>query len=503
MRTAGILLPVSSLPSDFGIGSFSKEAYEFIDFLHNAAQGAWQVLPMNPTGYSNSPYQPISAFAGNPYFISLEELINQGLLNRDEVNNAFYGELDDCVDYSAVYQTHPRLLKLAASRFFEQGEQNKSKYTAFVKKAVYWLHDYAMFMALKDLHNQAPWTQWEEGYKKRDPKKMEQAEIELQEQIVYYYFEQFIFRRQWTTLKEYAHSKQVKLIGDMPFYIAEDSADCWAHPEIFNLDQNGKPLTVDGCPPDALCAYGQKWGNPTYNWENQKKDGYAWWMMRFKQMMNLYDMIRVDHFGGFAECYAIPYNQESAENGAMSTGPGMDFVEKVKEICSSQQIIAEDLGRMTKAKETLMKDSGFYGMHVLQYAFNNVESIHLTHFHTKNSVVYTGTHDNTTTRSYLEEMSHDEREYARRYIRSINTDYGQFTWDFIAEAYRSTADFCIIPLQDYLVLDKNSRINDPAKSDINWRWRLKKDTLSEALAISINHLSGTYGRYPRETATKV
>lgn len=498
MRTAGILLPVSSLPSGYGIGSISKEAYEFIDFLHRSGQGAWQVLPIGPTGFSNSPYQPLSAFAGNPYFISLEELVGQGFLNRDEVNASLYGDNPERIDYGAVYRSHPALLKLASTRFFEQGEQRKSEYTSFVKKAVSWLPDYAMFMALKDLHNGEPWTKWEEGYKKRVPEVMEKAEIELQEQIVSYYFEQYIFRQQWKKLYDYAHEKKIRLIGDVPFYIAEDSADCWAHPELFDLDENGKPVTVDGCPPDAQCASGQRWGNPTYNWKKQKEDDYAWWGTRIKHVLTFFDVIRIDHFGGFAEYYQIPYDAENAENGVMKNGPGMDFVQWLMEMCRPEQIIAEDLGRMTAAKEKLMKDSGFAGMHVLQYAFNNINSAHLTHRHTKNSAVYTGTHDNTTLRAYIESMTHEEREYARNYVGSVNTDYGQFTWDLIREAYRSVADLCIVPLQDYLVLGADTRINNPADNNANWCWRLREGSLSEALSSSIRNLAGTYGRVPRE-----
>ena len=498
MRTAGILFPVSSLPSAFGIGSFSKEAFEFIDFLHSAGQGAWQMLPIGPTGFSNSPYQPLSAFAGNPYFISLEDLIGQGLLNRDEVDAAFYGDNPENIDYGAVYRSHPALLKLASTRFFEQGEQRKTEYTAFVKKAVSWLPDYAMFMAFKDLHNGEPWTKWDEGYQKRIPDVMEKAEIEMQDSIVYYYFEQFIFRQQWKKLYEYAHQKNIRLIGDLPFYIAEDSVDCWAHPELFDLDEKGKPLSVDGCPPDSWCGCGQRWGNPTYNWEKQKEDRYAWWSARIKQSFALFDVLRIDHFGGFAEYYQIPYDLQDAKQGVMKVGPGMDFVQWLMELCNSEQIIAEDLGRMTPLKEKLMKDSGFAGMQVLQYAFNNIDSIHLTHHHTKNSVVYTGTHDNTTLRAYIEEMTNEEREYARQYTGSVNTDYGQFTWDLIREAYRSVADTCIVPLQDYLVLGADSRINNPADCRSNWCWRLGAGVLSEALCASIRSLAGTYGRVPQE-----
>ena len=496
MRTAGILFPISSLSSGFGIGSFSREAYTFVDFLHDAGQGAWQVLPIGPTGYMDSPYQPVCAFAGNPYFISLEDLVEEGYLTWDEVNAYGYGDNPERVDYGAVYASRPKLLKAASDRFFEQGGRQLTEYTTFVKKSAAWLPDYAMYMALKDLHNGKSWQEWDEPYRTRDTDAIAKAEVSLEDHIVYYYFEQFMFEQQWQKLRAYANEKNIRIIGDVPFYMALDSVDVWANPSCFKLGPDLKPLSIAGCPPDAFSQTGQLWGNPLYDWDALKKDDYEWWLRRVRRNLVWFDALRIDHFHGFAEYYEIPADEKTAENGIMMRGPGMDFISRLLDICDHDQIIAEDLGTRTAVNEKLLTDSGIAGMKVLQYGFTSWESIYLTHRHEQNCVVYTGTHDNIPVRAWVEQISHGEREFARGYLNSINTDYGQFTWDFIREAYRSVADLCIIPIQDYLVLGADTRINDPGKSEGNWTWRIRPGSLSEALQSSIRRLSELYGRVP-------
>ncbi|MBR0091185.1 MAG: 4-alpha-glucanotransferase [Lachnospiraceae bacterium] len=496
-RTAGILLPVFALPSKCGIGSFSKEAYAFVDFLEKAGQGAWQVLPLGPTAYGNSPYQPVSAFAGNPFFISLEDLEEEGYLTKDEIEGEFFGNDQDRVDYGAVHYALPKLLKIACGRFFEQGMQRQGEYTAFVKKAAAWLPDYAMYMALKETHEGKSWDTWEDSFRVRNEEAIGKAELSLQDTIVYYYFEQFMFHKQWNALKTYANKKRVKIIGDVPFYVAYDSADVWAHPEVFKLDADFKPICVAGCPPDAFSPRGQRWGNPIYDWKYLKQGDYDWWMQRLKRNFELFDVLRIDHFHGFAEYYEIPASDETAENGIMIKGPGMDLVERIVRTYGKDAVIAENLGNQTPINEKLLAESGFAGMNVLQYAFTSWDSCYLTHRHEKNSVVYTGTHDNTPVRAWVEEIGNDDRDFARAYIGSVHTDYGQFTWDFIREAYRSVANLSIVPLQDYMVFGADTRINFPGRTGDNWVFRLRPGSLSEALCMSIRRLSEVYGRVPR------
>ena len=496
MRTAGILLPVSSLASRFGIGCFSREAYEFIDFLYNAGQGAWQVLPIGPTGFKDSPYQPVSAFAGNPYFISIEDLVEEGLLTWDEVNDRFYGDNAERIDYGAIYASRPKLLRIASDRFFEHGEQQSREYTTFVKKSAAWLPDYAMYMALKELHGGKSWQEWDDPYRTRDPEAIAKAEITLQENIVYYYFEQFQFDKQRLKLRDYANRKNIRIIGDVPFYMAMDSVDTWSNPEVFKLNKDLTPKAISGCPPDAFSPTGQLWGNPLYDWDALKSDGYSWWLRRIRRNLVWFDTLRIDHFHGFSEYYEIPADEKTAVNGIMMRGPGMDFIAHVHDLCDTDQIIAEDLGTRSAANVKLMQESGFAGMKVLQYGFTSWDSVYLTHRHEQNSVVYTGTHDNIPVRAWVERISNGEREFARAYLNSVNTDYGQFTWDFIREAYRSVADLCIVPIQDYLVLGSDTRINDPGRGDGNWIWRIRPGSLSDALCFSIRRLSETYGRVP-------
>lgn len=540
MRESGILFPIFSVPSKFGIGSFSKEAYEFADFLEKSGQGFWQILPIGPTGFGDSPYQNVSAFAGNPYFISLETLIEDGLLTWDEVNTYNFGSDETKVDYGAIYESRREILKKAYDRFADKLEASKKDKTitagsaipsgikmpedtsadekkaqkepkeeslaeefgAFLEMEKYWLEDYALFMALKEKAGGASWLDWEDDIRKRKPAAIDAAKKELADDMGLYYFEQFEFDRQWRALRAYANAKNIKIIGDIPFYVAMDSSDTWSHPEVFQMDKNLKPTVVAGCPPDAFSPTGQLWGNPIYDWDAEKKRDYDWWLRRMYRTYAFYDVIRIDHFHGFCDYYAIPYGDETAEKGKLKKGPGIDLFNTLKAKVDNLRIIAEDLGNNTPENEKLLADTGFPGMKVLQYGFTSWDSYYVNHRHINNCVVYTGTHDNTPTRAWCEEISEGELNFTRRYINSMNTDFGGLTWDLIREAYRSVADLCIIPLQDYLCFGREARINTPGAPDGNWQWRLRPNFLSQELASSIRGLAEVYSRIPKEPEDK-
>ena len=497
MRESGILLPVFSLPSKFGIGSFSREAYEFVDFLHGAAQGFWQILPVGPTGYGNSPYQPFSAFAGNPYFISLETLIEEGLLTWDECNSVDFGKDETKVDYGAMYANRDALLRKAYERFIESGKETEElkKFTGREKE---WLKDYALFTSIKKKMNGAPWYEWEDDLKKRNAAALKKMEKELKDDIDFVYFQQYEFDRQWHKLRKYANDRNVKIIGDLPFYVSLDSVDCWSNPDVFLMDKDLNPKVVAGCAPDAFSRTGQLWGNPIYDWKALDKSGYKWWVKRIKRNYDFYDVIRIDHFHGFCEYYAVPYGDKTAENGKLCKGPGMSLFNALKAEIGDLRIIAEDLGTNTPENEALIRESGFPGMKVLQYGFTSWDSYYVNHRHLNNCVVYTGTHDNTPTRAWVEEINEGERDFCRRYINSMTSDYGQLTWDIIREAFRSVADLIIIPLQDYLCFGREARINTPGTSEGNWEWRLRPNFLSQDLKNSIKGLTELYSRVPKD-----
>ena len=494
MRGSGILYPVSSLPSRYGIGSFSKEAYEWIDFLAEAGQGYWQVLPFGPTGYGDSPYQSFSTFAGNPYFISLEDLIEEGLLKREECDALDFGTDPEFCDYGALYESRFKALRLAYGRFLEKEDKDEA-FKAFVAKNADWLEDYCIYMALKQENGGKPWSEWDTPYRNRDKKAMDVLGEVIAETVDFYRFQQYKFMEQWEKVRAYAKKKGVKIIGDIPIYVAFDSADTWAHPELFQFDEENIPVKVAGCPPDAFSATGQLWGNPLYDWQKLKKRGYDWWIRRISRCYEFYDIIRIDHFRGFDEYYAIPYGDETAENGKWEKGPGMDLFKAVHDALGEAPIIAEDLGYITDSVRELLSKSGYPGMKVLQFAFDESESSsYLPYKHQTNCVVYTGTHDNMTTRGWIESLNDHDRDFVRRYINSIFTDYGQFTWDFIREAFRSVADLCIVPIQDFLVKGNEARMNCPAVGSNNWQWRVVPNLLSHELAKSIYDMTKLYGR---------
>ncbi len=497
-RESGILMPVFSLASKFGIGCFSKEAYDFVDFLNRSGQGYWQVLPFGPTGYGNSPYQPYSAFAGNPYFISLEDLIEEGLLEWDDVNGVDFGDDQEKVDYGKLYENRFDVLKIAYENFIEKGETKE--FEAYKKKEKYWLEDFCLYLAIKQEQEGKSWLEWPKDLRTRDKKALQKAAEENKDVIEFQEFLQFKFDEQWEKLHKYAKKKNVKIIGDLPFYTAMDSADVWSHPESFQMDKDGEPKAVAGCPPDAFSKDGQLWGNPVYDWDALKKNDYAWWCERIERNYQWYDCIRIDHFHGFAEYFAVPYGDETAERGKSHKGPGMDLFKALHKKFGELDMIAEDLGTVTEENVKLLEDSGLPGMKVLQFGFTSWDSCYVNHRHIPNCVVYTGTHDNTPTFAWVQEISEGERNFTRRYINSMNTDYGALVWDIIREAYRSVANLCIVPLVDYLCKGREARINTPGTADGNWQWRLKPNFLSEDLARSIRLLAETYSRIPKEPA---
>lgn len=495
MRESGILMPVFSLPSEYGIGCFSKQAYEFVDFLRKSGQKKWQILPLGPTGYGDSPYQSFSTFAGNPYFIDIETLAEEGLLTESECRESMPEDAGK-IDYEWLYAHRFPLLKKAFIRFQkEKKEREALAYQKFVKDNKEWLPDYCLFMAIKDREGGVSYTKWRPELRDREPKALERAGKDLAQETEFYTFLQYEFRKQWDKLHAYANKNGIEIVGDIPIYVAADSADTWANPGLFQMDENNFPIRVAGCPPDAFSADGQLWGNPLFDWEYHKETGYKWWLSRIAHCFRLYDVVRIDHFRGFDEYYAIPYGDKTAEFGEWMPGPGMDLFRAVKEKLGDLNIIAEDLGFLTDSVKELLEDSGYPGMKVLQFAFDPREpGNYLPHTYSTNCVVYTGTHDNTTTRGWYHEISAESRAFAREYMQVPALDEDTLCWNFIALAMSSVARLCMIPMQDYLCLDKEARINTPSTLGGNWTWRMSADALSSGLAEKIRRMTLVYGR---------
>lgn len=490
MRASGILLPVSSIPSAYGIGSFSKEAYEFVDFLEKAGQSYWQILPLGPTGYGDSPYQSFSTFAGNPYYIDFEELIEEGLLTKEQCEECDWGGSEAYVDYEKIYKSRFRVLKEA---FDNSRLEDNEDFQAFVAENAFWLSDYSLYMAVKDSYKGKSWSEWDGDIRLRKPEAIEKYAEKLKEEILFYEFQQYLFDTQWRKLKKYANDKGVKIIGDIPIYVALDSADTWANPELFQLDENRRPTGVAGCPPDAFSATGQLWGNPLYKWDYHKETEYAWWIQRISYCYKLYDVVRIDHFRGFDEYYNIPFGDTTAEFGRWEKGPGYDLFKVMKKKIGNKPVIAEDLGSLTPTVNQLLKKSGYPGMKVLQFAFDSrEESDYLPHNYTANSVVYTGTHDNDTTVGWYQTISRRDRSFARKYL-NIKTGR-ELEWNFIRAALGSVSDTAVIPMQDYLGLGSEARINVPSTLGTNWKWRMTKGQIPEGLAEKIYDLCKLYGR---------
>lgn len=492
MRNCGILLPVSSLPSEYGIGCFSKEAYEFVDRLNEAGQTYWQILPLGPTSYGDSPYQSFSTFAGNPYFIDLEELVTLSLLKKDDLKKASLVKNPRKVDYEKIYNERFDILRLAFKNFLDSNI-NKSEYESFKDNNKDWLETYAMFMAIKDSKGGISWEEWELDLRLRKEKSLKEYEASLSSEIEFYKFLQWMFERQWKKLKKYANSKGIKIIGDLPIYVAFDSSDAWANPSLFQF-KDCKPIAVAGCPPDAFSKTGQLWGNPLYNWEYHKKTGYSWWIDRIKRATELYDTVRIDHFRGFDTYYSIPYGEKTAVRGRWRKGPGLSLFKKIKQELGDVDIIAEDLGYLTESVIKLLKGTGYPGMKVLHFAFyGGTDATYLPHNHVPNSIVYTGTHDNETTKGWLENLGTKPRKLLLEYIgRDFNKD--NMVWEIIRLAYMSVSKTAIIPMQDFLELGNEARINTPSTLGGNWEWRMTKKDFSKKLAKKIRKFAELYDR---------
>ena len=488
MRESGILMHITSLPGPYGVGTMGKEAYRFVDFLKKAGQHYWQILPLTPTGYGDSPYQSCSTFAGNHYLIDLDMLIEEGLLKKSEVENRDWFWSETKTDYGRLYNNRLTVLRLAYDRF-----QGGEDFDRFCRENSSWLPDFALFMALKGKLGGAAWYTWEDGLKKRDPGAIWNARQELKDEIRFYSFVQYIFDRQWTALRRYAHENGVKIIGDVPIYVPYDSADVWSNPELFQMDEQMNPTAVAGCPPDAFSDDGQLWGNPLYRWDLLEQDGYGWWIRRLAAAGKLYDVVRMDHFRGFEAYWSVPFGDATAKNGHWVKGPGLDFMNAVKEKLPQISLIAEDVGFLTQEVLDLRDDSGFPGMKVLGFAFDSREpSEYLPHTYPANSVVYTGTHDNMTTRQWFDTAPADAVAYAREYM-NITAEEGE-AWGMIRTAFASVSDTCIIPMQDYLNLGGEARMNFPGTmTDANWTWRASEGYL-DGLTEKILRLTKLYGR---------
>ena len=494
-RAAGILLSITSLLSRYGIGCFSKSAYDFVDWLKEAGQTYWQILPLGCTSYGDSPYQSFSTFAGNPYFISLEALIEEGVLTKEECDSVDWGSDEKDIDYETVYKQRYPLLRKA----YERSDISRNEeYQRFVSENQWWLSDYALFMAVKDRFDGSPWNEWPQDIRLRWGYSMDYYRRELYFDIEFQQYLQFQFFRQWKALKAYANSKGIRIIGDIPIYVSMDSADTWAHPELFQLDENNVPVAVAGCPPDGFSATGQLWGNPLYRWDYHRSTGYDWWLSRLWYCFQLYDVVRIDHFRGFDEYYSIPYGEESAVNGHWEKGPGIDLFRRVEQCLGWHEVIAEDLGYVTDSVRRMVRDSGFPGMKVLEFAFDSRDSgsanDYLPHNYIENCVAYTGTHDNETIAGWFDSITEEERKMARDYLMDQYTPKEELYKSFIGLVMRSSAKTCIIPMQDYLGYDNSCRMNKPSTVGINWRWRLTEEELTEELQAEILRITKLYGR---------
>lgn len=497
-RYTGVLLSVSSLPSKYGIGSFSKSAYDFIDWLASAGQRYWQILPLGATdheGSYDSPYQSYSAFAGNPYFINLERLVEEGVLTEKECDCHDFGDDPACIDYDKLHSYRLGLLRKAyeRSRIYENADFNR-----FLSENSWWLDDYALFMALKGFFGGQAYLQWPEDIRMHWGFALDYYREKLYFDIEFHKYLQFKFYEQWTALKAYANQKHIEIIGDMPIYVSPDSSDVWANPELFQLDESRNPIRISGCPPDSFAADGQVWGNPLYRWEYHRNTDFIWWVSRLKHSFKLYDVVRIDHFRGFDEYFSIPFESKTARDGRWEKGPGMELFDRIRQELGDCNVIAEDLGLMTDGVRRLVKESGFPNMKVLQFAFDVNDcggtNEYLPHNYDNNCVVYTGTHDNETAAGWLASIPEKQRELVRIYLNDPKLTERELYRALINLALMSCARICIIPIQDYLGLDNSCRMNQPGTVGKNWRWRFTPNQLTAETGERLLALAKRYGR---------
>ena len=493
MRSSGVLMHLSSLPSPYGIGTMGKQAKQFVDFLEKAGQTYWQMLPICPTSYGDSPYQSPSGFAGNPYFIDLDILCTKKLLKKSECKSYQWNEKDDTVDYALLYKNRYDLLRKAKVRFLENVPQ---EYGQFCEKEADWLDDFALFMALKEAHNGAQWSEWERPLKFREAEAIAKAKDTYADEIDFWKMLQYLFFEQWCELKNYANEREIRIIGDVPIYVAGDSVDVWTNPSQFYLDENLEPIDVAGCPPDAFSADGQLWGNPLFRWDVMQEDGYSWWTMRLRKMSTLYDVIRIDHFRGFDSYYAIPGKDTTARNGVWRNGPGMELFRAVEEKLGKPDIIVEDLGFLTPSVLQLVADSGYPGMKVVQFAFDSRDdSDYMPHNYDKHCVVYTGTHDNDTILGWMKQAPKNSVKKAKEYLRMTKEE--GYNWGMMCGAWMSSANLAVVTMQDLIGLGSSARMNVPSTLGGNWTWRALPGQINAPLANKLHHKTELYGRLRR------
>jgi len=492
-RSSGILMHISSLPSPYGIGTFGKTAYDFVDQLVRAGQHYWQVLPLGPTSYGDSPYQSFSAFAGNPYFIDLDMLADEGLLDRDWIASIQWGYGERQVDYGTIFEQRFPVLRAAFSRAKENWDHMQAL-DQFAAENADWLNDYALFMALKDENGGVAWENWPYELRMREESALSSARERLGESMRFYQYLQYLFYRQWTKLRAYANEREIKIVGDLPIYVPLDSADVWSAPQEFQLDEQRHPRCVAGVPPDYFSADGQLWGNPIYDWDYMKQTGYAWWMRRMRSACTLFDCVRIDHFRGLSSYWSVAADAKTAREGEWVLGPGADFVDRLKESFPGFEIIAEDLGFLTDEVRLLLKGSGFPGMKVLQFAFDAREpSNYLPHTYGRHCVCYAGTHDNTTVESWFDEADPADAAFSVRYL-GLNTEEG-YVWGMLRGGMGSVADLFVAQMQDYLELGKDARMNIPGTlGGNNWKWRLLPGEVTDELIEKISAMTKMYGR---------
>ena len=497
MRASGVLMHISSLPGDTGIGTLGKEAYEFVDFLNKSGQTYWQVLPLCPTSYGDSPCQSFSTFAGNPYFIDFDLLCEQKLLKKSDFNNINWGKNPEKVDYNKLSANRFIVLRKAFENFIPD-----EKYDEFCNENSFWLDDFALYMSIKDSYNGMPWNEWDKDIVLRKNDAICELKEKFKNDIDFYKVVQYFFFSQWLNLKEYANENGVKIIGDIPIYVAGDSADVWANPKQFLLDEDCNPIEVAGCPPDAFSSDGQLWGNPLYNWAYMKKDGYSWWKNRIEHLCNMCDVIRIDHFRGFESYYCIPAHSKTAKIGEWRKGPGIEFFKEIENSLGKKDIIAEDLGYLTPAVKKMLKQSKYPGMKVLQFAFDtDEENDYLLHNFTKNSVAYAGTHDNDTIIGYMTKTApRKTRKRAREYLRLTRKE--GYNWGFMKAVWSSASDTAIVTMQDLLGLGNEARMNFPSTVTDNWQWRAKSDYLSDELSEKLKYYTTLYQRIPKKKRVK-
>ncbi len=489
-RANGILMHISSLPGDTGIGTMGKEAYEFVDYLKKAGQKYWQILPVCPTSYGDSPYQSFSTFAGNPYFIDFDTLVSEGYLLKSDYENVDWGGNPHYVDYGTLYVERHKVFAIIQKNFMKK---IPSDFESFCSENKFWLDDYALFMAVKDAHGGIAFDFWEEDIRCRNDAAVKKWIEKSSDRMMYYKILQYLFFKQWFGLKKYANSQGIEIIGDIPIYVAADSSDVWSNPQQFMLDENYKPIDVAGCPPDGFSADGQLWGNPVYNWDYMKKTDYAWWKKRLEKSLKIYDVLRIDHFRGFDSFYCIPYGSKNAKIGTWREGPGMDLFNSLKKEFGDMPVIAEDLGFLTDSVKKLLKDSGFPGMKVLQFAFDSRDtSDYIPYRYIQNCIVYTGTHDNDTILGWAETASQNDVKSAMEYLRAENPK--ELVKEMMIAALSSVANTSVLTIQDVFCVGKECRMNIPSTVGNNWKWRATKDQFTQETIDFLSYYTKLFGR---------